>query len=101
MSRSPCIDGRLLARGVLAASILVAPASTARAEPTRARGDGETHHRFVIGANGVALGAISHGHVIGEFGSGGFFELCAIPNWIEIELGVHYLRTTTKTNEVP
>jgi hypothetical protein len=61
----------------------------------------EEHHRFVTGVNAIALGAIAHGHAIGEYGGGGFFEVVAIPGWLEFELGAHYLRTAEKTNVVP
>jgi hypothetical protein len=97
----------ILPRLALTASILLAIPSSASAEPAFEERDHVSehpeaaHHRFVMGANALMLGAIAHGHAVGEYGPGGFLEVVVIRNWLEVEVGAHYLRTTSKISEIP
>lgn len=61
----------------------------------------EEHHRFIAGLNGMALGAIAHGHALAEGGAGGFMGFVAVPGWLELEVSAHYLRTAEHSNELP
>lgn len=98
---------RSLPRLTLTASILLAIPAPAAAEPAHTGSErhadhaDEAHHRFMVGANALMLGAFAHGHMVGELGPGGFFEVVIVPNWLEIELTAHYLRTTSKLSEIP
>ncbi len=54
--------------------------------------DGHSHsehsdgHRFFLGAKASYMTQFAHGHVNHLAGGGVFFEVLAIPNWLEIEL---------------
>ena len=49
------------------------------------------HNEYFVGLNGVALAAFSSEATEAKFGGGGFIEFGVIPNWLEIEIGVHAL----------
>lgn len=101
MPLSPTFDPARLARGAIATASLLW-SSFASAEPaSEVPSDHDEHHRIVVGANAMALGAVSPDRFVSAIGVGGFFEVVAVPEWLELEIGAHYLRTMTEVDEVP
>jgi hypothetical protein len=56
----------------------------------------EHHNHYFVGANGMVLAAFSKEPTEVKFGGGAFFEFTVVPNWLEIEIGVHVLKAPEK-----
>ena len=94
-------QARLVSTTFSAALLLASTVAAAEPELAAHAEPAEHHHRFVVGANAMALGAISPEHFVSALGAGAFFEVVAVPDWLELELSAHYLRTMTAVDEVP
>lgn len=94
-------QARLVSATLSAALALASTVAAAEPEPAANTEHAEHHHRFVVGANAMALGAISPERFVSALGAGAFFEVAAVPDWLEVELSAHYLRTMTDVDEIP